>query len=80
MQDKHCKQISSHINRLEGQLKAIKKFIEHKQDCEKTLNLFSSFIESAKSLKSKILIANLQSQKVKLTTKQIKLINKTTKI
>ena len=80
MQKDYCKEILDHLNRIEGQLKKIKKNVIEQQDCEQTLNLFSSFLESAKSVKTKILIAHLQKEKVKLTESQLKLISKTTKI
>jgi DNA-binding FrmR family transcriptional regulator len=80
MQKDYCKEILDHLNRIEGQLKTIKKYIEEKQDCEQTLNLFSSFLESAKSVKTKILLAHLAKEKIQLTESQIKLIAKTTKI
>jgi DNA-binding FrmR family transcriptional regulator len=80
MSKSNCKPILDHLNRLEGQLRAIKKYIEQQEDCTKTLNLYSSFLNSAKSLNSKILIAYLQQNKIKLSEQEAKTIQKSLKI
>ncbi len=80
MQKDECKEILDHLNRIEGQLKAIKKYVQEKQDCETTLNLYSSFLQSAKSVKAKILAAHLKKEGIKLNQDQLKIILKTIKI
>lgn len=77
---KNCKPILDHLSRLEGQLRAIKKYIEQEQDCQKTLDLYSSFLNSAKSLNSKILIAYLKQNKINLSELDEKHIQKSLKI
>lgn len=77
---KNCKPILDHLNRLEGQIRAIKKYIEQEKDCQKTLDLYSSFLNSAKSLNSKILIAYLKQNKINLSELDEKHIQKSLKI
>ncbi len=49
-----CKKVVAHINKLQGQLNAFKKYFEEGRKCGETMHLAVSTVKSFDSLKAKI--------------------------
>lgn len=62
---KSCKNIKNHINRLEGQLRALSHTLESESSCEALVHLTLSASKSFDSLKAKIFEAYLNENILK---------------
>jgi len=78
-----CKESLHHINRIEGQLKTLKTYIEEEQGCEKIAILTTSIAKSFDSLRTKTLknfILNEVVRGQKLSKKELEKINQILKL
>lgn len=55
MSNDHCGQIIRHLNRIQGQIEALKGYIETKRSCEDVSHLTKSIVTSFTSVRANII-------------------------